>query len=84
MATSSCSVMLGSQSGKGRESILSNLVIVLLKPWAAISYLGEAQLTPPTSHTILYFHLQYLNGQSRLGMPARPDSANKCHTAAVR
>lgn len=82
MATLSCSVMLGSQSGKG--SSFSNLVIVLLKPWAAISYLGEAQLTPATSHTTLYFHLQCLDGQSRLERAARPDRANKCHIAAER
>lgn len=68
MATLSCSVMLGSQSGKG--SSFSNLVIVLLKLWAAISYLGEAQLTPATSHTTLYFHLQWAE-QAGKGSTAR-------------
>lgn len=28
--------------------------MVLLNPWAAILYFGEAQLTPPTSHSFLF------------------------------
>lgn len=57
--------------------------MVLLNSWAAILSLGELQLTPPTSHNFLFPSL-VLNGQSRLGRPARPDTANKCCTSAMR